>query len=500
MPAYPIIRFVNSIAANPTVDLDLNLGQPFTTKREDLTAGIPVYGGDPTSIGVKWGYRTLTLVTQAWGSNTTALTAYQALGKQITQDNLLMVQLDAAVPPVFFRTYRTQPSELDMSGVITDATGRSYYKLSVQLLADHAAYGLPETNTVTISNDPASGTNKCFYRWPVPVLGDLEVPLYLEAAASDVRGQNRLLTSQALAGGASQTGPVLVQANALTHGGAVAGGVAPVGTLVDNTGDAAMSGGNYTRYTASNSDDGATPGLPISLLYGLNLLPGTLVGDYRVFMRVRSATTGVLWSFAIAQLAAASPNYALFTGDVVSYLRGTTGPHWLDMQTVFRFPFGGPPVDPVGAFDTAYTNPGLSFAVMMFSDAVAANTFDFDCLLFIPVGLDQAVATRYATTAYDASLPASSYKAVWNGPNDTRYLLDGSNNYSPGIAPKAEAGLPTLVPGMDNSIHYLQHVGTGYNDPRTSSTSGVNDSLSASTVLTWKYWPRYLWLRASAAG
>jgi hypothetical protein len=114
--------------------------------------------------------------------------------------------------------------------------------------------------------------------------------------------------------------------------------------------------------------------------------------------------------------------------------------------------------------------------------------------------LDQAVATRYATTAYDASLPGATYKAVWNGPNDTRYLLDGSNNYSPAIAPKAEAGLPTLVPGMDNSIHYLQHIGTGYNDPRTSSTSGVNDVLTNSTVLTWKYWPRYLWLRATTGG
>jgi hypothetical protein len=498
MPAYPIIRFVNSIAAAPTVDLDLNNKQPFVTARADFSQGTPVYAGDPLSVGVKWGYRTLTLTPQAWGSNTAALTAYQALAKQVTQDNLLMVQLDADTPPVFYKTYKTQPADLDMSGAITDAAGRSYYRLSVQLTADHAAYGLPETGNVTISNDPASGTNKCFYRWPVPVLGDLEVPLYLEAATSDVRGQTRMLASQALTGGATQTGPVLVQANALTHGTSVAGGVAPIGTLVDNTGDAAMSGGNYTRYTGSASDDGTAQ--PISLLYGLNLLPGTLVGDYRVFMRVRCGAAVDVWSFSIAQIGAVTPNYALFDGDTVAYLRGTTGPHWLDMQTIFRFPYGAPPVDPIGAFDTAYTNPGLSFAVLMHSDAVAAKTVDFDCFLFVPVGVDQAVATRYATTAYDASLPGATYKAVWNGPNDTRYLLDGSNNYSPAIAPKAEAGLPTLVPGMDNSIHYLQHIGTGYNDPRTSSTSGVNDVLTNSTVLTWKYWPRYLWLRATTGG
>jgi hypothetical protein len=493
MPTYPILRFVNSIAASPTVDLDLNLGQPFTTKSEDFTLGAPTYAGDPLSLGVKWGYRTLTLVTQASGSNTGSLTAFSALARQVTVDNLLMVQLDASQPPVFFKTYKTQPSEIDMSQTSADTPALSYWRLSVQLTADAAAYGLPETSTVTISNDPASGTNKVFYQWPA-VKGDLETPLYLEAATSDVRGQTRMLSSQALTGGATQTGPVLVQANALTHGTAVAGGVAPVGTLVDNTGDAAMSGGNYTRYTGNASDDGATAGLPISLLYGLNLLPGTLVGDYRVLMRVRCGATVDVWSFAIAQLAAVTPNYPLYTGDVISYVRGTTGPHWLDMG-VFRFPFGAPPVDPVGAFDVAYTNPGLSFAVMMFSNAVAAKTVDFDCLLFVPVGVDQAVATRYATTSYDASLPGTTYKAVWNGSNDTRYLLDGSANYSPGIAPVSDGGLPTLTPGMDNSIHYLQHIGTGYNDPRTSSTGGVSDVLTNSTVLTWKYWPQYLHLR-----
>jgi hypothetical protein len=491
MPAYPIVRFVNSIAASPTIDLDLHNGNPFTIDADDFTVGAPAYSGDPLSIGLKWGYRTLTMTPKVWGSNTVALTAYSALAKQITQDNLLMLQWDGASPPVFFKTYKTQPSELDMTNVFTD-DDVSFYKLSVTLTADHAAYGLPESGSFTISNDPASGTNKCFYRWPVPVLGDLETPLYLEAATSDVRGQNRLWTSQALLG-ASQTTPVLVQANTLTHGGAVAGGVAPVGTLVDNTGDAAMAGGNYTRYTGSASDDGSVA--PISLLYGLNLLPGTLVGDYRVLMRIRCGAAADVWSFSIAQIAGTSPNYALYTGDIVSYVRDTTGPHWLDMQTIFRFPFGAPPVDPIGVFDTAYTNPGLSFAVMMNSDAVAAKTLDIDCLLFVPVGLDQAVATRYATTAYDKSGSLTTAKAAWNGPNDTRYLIDGSGNYSPSIAPKADGGLPTLVPGMDNSLHYFQHVGTGVNDPRTSGTTGTNDVLTNSTVVTWKYWPRYLHLR-----
>ncbi|MDP9223855.1 MAG: hypothetical protein M3P18_08365, partial [Actinomycetota bacterium] len=468
MPAYPLLRFVNSIAASPTIDLDLNDKAPFVTARADFSAGTPVYGGDPLSVGVKWGYRTLTLTPQAWGSNTTALTAYQALAKQVTQDNLLMVQLDSTMPPVFFKTYKTQPAELDMSGAITDASGRSYYRLSVQLTADHAAYGLPETSTVTISNDPAAGTNKVFYRWPVAVKGDLETPLYLEAPASDVRGQTRLLASQALMSPATQTAPVVVQANTLTHGGAVAGGVAPVGTLVDNTGDAAMSGGTYTRYLANVADTGATT--PVSLVYGVNLLPATLVGDYRVLMRVRCGATADVWSLQFAQIAAASPSYSLNTGAVISYTRTTTGPHWLDMG-VFRFPFGAPPVDPVAAFDTTYTSPGLSFAILMASNAVTSKTLDFDVFLFVPVGADQALATRYGTTTYDKSLPGATYKAAWNGLTDTRYLLDGSNNYSPGIAPKADGGLPTLTPGADNSIHYLQHIGTGYNDPRTTVTT-----------------------------
>lgn len=491
MPAYPIVRFVNSIAANPTIDLDLHNEQPFRVHADDFSTGVPAYAGDPLSQGVKWGYRTVTLAVQIAGGNSAALAAFSALAKQVTVDNLLMVQWDAAQPPVFYKTYKTQPSEIDMTNVFVQ-TGVSYYKLTVSLTADAGAIGLPETGNFTISNDPASGTNKCFYQWPVPVKGDLEAPLYLEAAASDVRGQTRVWASQALAGGATLTAPVVVQANALTHGGAVASGIAPVGTLVDNTGDAAMSGGTYTRYTGSASDDGATA--PISLLYGVNLLPASLVGDYRVLMRVRSGTAVDVWTFSFAQIAAASPNYALNVGDEVSYVRDTTGPHWLDMG-VFRFPFGAPAIDPVGAFDTAYASPGLSFAIMMNSDAVAAKTVDFDCLFFIPAGLDQALATRYATTAYDKSMPGATYKAVWNGLSDSVYLLDGSNNYSPAIAPKYDGGLPTLMPGMDNCLHYLQHIGTGVNDPRTSSTTGTNDVLTASTVVTWKYWPLYLHMR-----
>jgi hypothetical protein len=230
------------------------------------------------------------------------------------------------------------------------------------------------------------------------------------------------------------------------------------------------------------------------MMYGVNLLPGTLVGDYRVFMRVRCGATADLWSFAFTQIASASPSYASFMGDVVPYVRATTGPHWLDMG-VFRFPFGGPPIDPVGAFDTAYTNPGLSFAILMTTNAVAAKTIDFDCFLFVPVGLDQALATRYSTTAFDKSGSLTTAKVAWNGVTDTRYLIDGSGNYSPSVPPKADGGLPTLMPGMDNSIHYLQHIGTGYNDPRTSATAGTDDVLTASTVLTWKYFPKYLWLR-----
>jgi hypothetical protein len=230
------------------------------------------------------------------------------------------------------------------------------------------------------------------------------------------------------------------------------------------------------------------------LLYGANLLPGTLVGDYRILMRGRSSSTPDTWQFQIVQLSGTSLTYATFSGDPVVCNGTVTGPNWFDMG-VFRFPFGGPPVDPVGAFDTAYANPGLSFAVILANRGITANSFDFDCFLFVPAGLDQALATRYATTANDKSGQLTTAKMAWNGITDTVYLIDGSGNYSPSIPPKYDGGLPTLMPGMDNSIHYLQHIGTGYNDPRTAVTTGTNDVLTNSTVLTWKYFPKYLWLR-----
>jgi hypothetical protein len=489
MPAYPIVRFVGSIAASPTVDLDLNLGQPFTVRNDEFSLGAPAYAGDPMSKGVQWGYRTLNLVVQVSGTNAASLTALSALAKQVTVDNLLMVQLDASQPPVFFRTYKTQPSEIDMSNVMADS-GLSYWRLAVPLTADAAAYGLLETGSQTINNDPAAGSNPCFYRFGTTVKGDLETPLYLEAAAADIRGRNLMASSQGLGVGL-QTTPVLVQANSLTTGTA-SGAIAPVGSLTTNTGDAAMSGGNYTRYTGNASDDGANG--PIGLMYGVNLLSSTPVGDYRILMRVRSGAAVDVWSFSIQQMSSATDSAIIRKGDVVPYTRDTVGPHWLDMG-VFRVPFGSPRL-PVGSpFGTAPTSPGITFMVTMDSNAVASKTVDFDCFLFIPVGVDNALATRYGTTAYDKYLPGSTYKTVLDGINDTRHLLDGSGNFSAGAPPAGEGGLPTLMPGADNTIHYLEHVGTGYNALGVGGTSGTNDDITHSNVVTWKYYPRYLHLR-----
>ena len=123
MPAYPIVRFVNSIAANPTIDLDLHNEQPFRVHADDFSTGVPAYAGDPLSQGVKWGYRTVTLAVQIAGGNSAALAAFSALAKQVTVDNLLMVQWDAAQPPVFYKTYKTQPSEIDMTNVFVQTGG-----------------------------------------------------------------------------------------------------------------------------------------------------------------------------------------------------------------------------------------------------------------------------------------------------------------------------------------------------------------------------------------
>ena len=299
-----------------------------------------------------------------------------------------------------------------------------------------------------------------------------------------------LASSQGLGAGLSQTVPVVVQNSAMTiNTSGIIVGHDPNGTIVANTGDAAMSGGTYTRYTRNVSD------VDTVLLVGVNLLPGTPPGNYRILMRYRTSHASDTWKLAITQASGASPAYRVYTGDTIDVNGPTTGPFWADMG-VFRIPYQAPFTDPSGAFNPGGTTPGIGFAlVMMEPSGVAAHTFDIDCFLFVPAGVDQALATRWSTTATDKSLPSGSYKMALDGPADDRYLLDGSGVYLPGIGPAGEGGLPTLMPGADNSIHWLQHVGTGYNDARTLQVTGTNDTLGNSTVVTWRYYPRYLWLR-----
>lgn len=492
--AAPAISWVTGPAAAPTVVLAMNPDDNNFVSAEDFVLGSPDWSAEPYSVGGAPGFRTCSFTMVTRGNWTTASAARQAVAKQLlAKENWLAVIPSSPNKPMFLHTFRVAQEALQWN-----ESDFGVWKCKVTVVCDPYLYGVPVTGgPVTINNDPAAGTNPCFFRFTAAILGDAPTPLYLEAAAADMRGRNTAISSQALGGGLSQTAPVLLQNTALVSGtttGGVAGSPPIAGTITNFTGDAAMSGGNYTRFNPGLGDQGW-----LTVLHGTNLLTSTLIGDYRVLVRVRSDDTAADWALRLVQTAGASNTFELYPGEQATYVRTTTGPHYVDLG-VFRFPFGAPQL--VSALDSPYGNPGLSFALQVnwldYHTAGTDPTIDIDCLVFVPVGQDQAVSNTYGSTAYDKSLPAATYKGVWNGLTGARYLLDTSSNYSPGVIPYPSGGLPVLVPGADNTIHFFRHVGTGYNDPRTGGTTGTNDALADTTALSWKYFPLYLDIRSDA--
>ena len=202
------------------------------------------------------------------------------------------------------------------------------------------------------------------------------------------------------------------------------------------------------------------------------------------------SSTSAAWNLTIVQLSGTASAFATYSGPTITYNPSVVGTHWLDMG-VFRFPFAAPPLN--SPIETVYTSPGVSFALVV--DHTDTSTFDVDCFMLLPVNLDQSTSQTYDSIGIDKSLPGTSYQLVLNSPSDVRYLLDTAGNYSPGIPPAPSGYLPVVNPGEDNSISFLQHLGMGYNDPRTGSNVSTADVLANSTAFSWSYYPRYLFVR-----
>jgi len=284
-------QFVDSVAASPTVRLDLNAGLLRIGDGFDLSPA-PVRRSIASSMltdgeqitGWTYGNRTLVLPVQLLTSSADeAATQLQRLGRELARDsNILRVQLGTV--PYFFRTFAAPDYTFKMLKTLVELG-----KATLEIPADPFAYGLREDVAVgVVTNNPAAATRGGFFD-VTGVKGDVPAPLIIKDISSGLHPFGILATRSR---GTPSDLVWFAQAEDIA--------VVTAGTDTTNPGggpDAAMSGTGTNNYLRT---DFATATMQTRLTWsiGNGLTDGqkkAIRGTYRVFVVVRrSAAASVM--------------------------------------------------------------------------------------------------------------------------------------------------------------------------------------------------------------
>lgn len=458
-----VYAFVDSIDASPTVLLDLDDQAPLSViegvKTAPPTRRVSSYGSSARDGDVlaqdSYNDRTITipLSFKQLSSAEDQVATIQALGRLLDGPQWLMWQHEGMTVPVF---YRTRYGDTDIDDSIMDA--KPQRDVTLTIVAEPFAYGLPESGTATIANDPTAATNPMSYVFPA-VKGDVATPLVLSIPASAGSSQPVFVSTAT----PSAIGAPFYADTAST-------GLSPgqTGWTLSDVTDSAWIGGSKRRgvkTTGSNVQDVID-----------SQLIAVPVGDYRVFARGHATVdTSVIFNYP-------DENPPIPTGLIPG---GGPTATWFDFG-IARLPTDAPQTaDPFGLAPSDFTT-----SVSASFDMVAsAGTVDLDGLLFIPVGLDAAGCSKFIRTYIFSSGAAT---LTIDGVNEAARLVSTSGppfQTLAGTAPAVDgAGFPEVVPGYSNQLALIRNTYTPFG-------GGGNDSKTATTVVTWKYYPRYLYVR-----
>jgi hypothetical protein len=461
-----LLQFVGSIAAMPTVRLDLNDGSawnmlegtefPPPPLRRAVAQTLLTDGGVIPSSA--YDLRVLTLVLGLNASTAdAAATALQALFRELDgPTNLIRWQPHGVTNPVFFRTFRTSAESVLRHG----QPDNRRKTLTVNIPAEYAGYGLLETpvSAVTVSTDPAAGSNGCFVD-VTGVKGDVESPAIIRwpsAAIADDRQTVFAVRRRGTPSGA----PFLFQAEALTQGTDT--------TTQANSADFSGSGNNWSRCTFTT----ATMQTRLSTL-DLGTASVDLRGTYRVFLRYRRTSADAM-------------NLRLFWGgdwqtignDTVA-AEGSTNALVMANLGLVSIPAGD---DPVTDADGTELPASDSFVLRLQAERVSGTgNMDFDFLLLVPAD------DRFAVVGWDDD--SSSWTDHWilNADGTKASARDASGNVISAAAPFITSGLPMLSPNQTNRIYMLRSV-------RATDIA----SLTTVSPVSVSYYPRYLTVRSAS--
>jgi hypothetical protein len=453
------LKFVDSIASSPTTRLDLNdrttwrlhtEGTQFSPPPLDQAVASTLLADGAVIPASAYGLRTIQLMlsVNAASADATA-TQLQTFYRELNRPGNFLRWQQETTNPVFFRTFRTSADEVLDLGKI-DGTRKL---LSVAFLAEPFAYGTLETpvSAVTVSTDPAAGSNGCFVD-VTGVKGDVESPALISFPGSAVGIGVQTLTAVRRRGTPANL-PFFLQAEAMTQGTNT--------TVQANDANFSGSGSNYSRCTFTTASDQIRLSTTTLGTSGVDLR-----GRYRVFLRYRKNTSsdGV--------------NIRLLWGDSLSMVENDI--YATPASTSFRAADLGEISLPFG-FDPIYAGDGTELSV---SNAVnievraertsGSGTLDFDVLVFVPAD-DRLAITEWANALETHVLDARDTSV---------YVRDGSNRVVSSAAPHIPGGYPLLSPNQTNRIFLLRSIAVW--------------TLTTMSSVSVSYYPRYLTVRPAS--
>lgn len=388
-----------------------------------------------------------------------AATQIQALWRELDRaNNWIKYQPNGLTKPVFFRTYRSDTSQLE--DVIAQAAMRTF---TIEVLAEPFALGLPETlGPYTVTNDPAAGSNGCYFD-VTGVIGDVPAPVMVHDGTRVV-GHGIMATRTR-----SLTDLIwFKQFESGTH--------IVLGTDTTNPGggpDAAMSGTGTNNYVRTSF---ATSTAMVERVQWQMFNEAASVdqqramrGTYRVIAIVRrsDSTSVIKVKHDFADEATTAQTTARQMVDLGLYVIG---------ERASSVGYG----EDAGTFA-----PNIPFRAQRVS---GSGTLDWDCVIFVPAderqmqwvvssdvgtsfhtlidGIQDSVGLIATTTA-----PLSSAPVFWSFPTVS-----------------VSGALPMVVPDVTNRFWFLQAVSRG-----GATTKGDTSKM------TLYYWPRYLHVRPSSS-
>lgn len=451
-----VVKIVDSIAASPTVRLDLNgegsngwytrvFKAPPPRLRRSVSQNAMRDGANVSSS--QYDARVITLdlelIKTGAGAQDASATELQKLARELDRvDNFLMYQPSGLTKPVFFRLFRSDFSDLE--DVIAQNAMRRF---TVELLAEPFALGLRErlVTAQPVANDNTDGG----YFTGGVVLGDVPTPAvisFTEAVTQPIwiasGGAGGFPMGYAAEGGTNGTDTSSVVGDATYANSA--------GKLVSFATTTAMA-------TRVSGISGPTPSLGLCRVW--MRCKKSVAGD-SINVRVKSSTLG-----PIAVPTEAAP---------VSL--ATTAFQMVDLGLV-ELPAGGSAgvghdQDDLAPFD-------------LFIDAERASgsgSLGIDYVTLVPVK-QSCVVSGLADPA-----PGS---VVLDGVNDDVLIVshtdpfNASSDITTTAAVERSGALPLLYP-----------------DPASSAITFLRleaAALTDTTTLTVDYWPRYLYVRPSAS-